>query len=78
MLHPLKREKNTFGCDRIFADAFRLLMTENKGQIPSAHDEALVLYCNLVAAMFRKNFTKIKSCLNRKVVDQAKTFPTEQ
>ena len=50
MLHPLKREKNPFGCDRIFADVFSLLMTENGWQIPSTHDEALVLYCNLVAA----------------------------
>ena len=50
MLHPLKREKNPFGCDRVFADVFRLLMTENGWQIPSTHEEALVLYCNLVAA----------------------------
>lgn len=54
MLHPLKREKNPFGCDRIFADAFRLLMTENNWQIPSTHDEALVLYCNLVAACLER------------------------
>ena len=49
MLHPLRREKSAFGCDEIFADAFRLLMTENGWRMPSTHDEALVLYCRLVA-----------------------------
>ena len=49
MLHPLTREKNPFGCDEIFADAFRLLMTENGWRMPSTHDEAFVLYCDLVA-----------------------------
>ena len=42
MLHLLTREKNPFGCDEIFADAFRLLMTENGWRMPSTHDEALV------------------------------------
>lgn len=50
MIHPLKREKKPFGCERVFADAFRLLMEGNGWQTPTTNDEALVLYGNLVTA----------------------------
>ncbi len=48
IVSPLKREKQPFGCELVFAEAFRLLMRENNWQMPCTNDEAMELYGNLV------------------------------
>ena len=48
MVSSLTREKQPFGCETVFAEAFRLLLRENNWQMPSTNDEALELYSNLV------------------------------
>ena len=48
MASSLTREKQPFGCETIFADAFSMLIRENNWQMPSTNDEALERYGNLV------------------------------
>ena len=48
MVSSLTREKQPFGCETVFAEAFRLLLRENNWHMPSTNDEALELYSNLV------------------------------
>ena len=48
MASSLTREKQPFGCETVFADAFFMLIRENNWQMPSTNDEPLELYGNLV------------------------------
>ena len=74
MPHPLTREKNPFGLPMKFLPtlSFRLLMTENGWRMPSTRDEALVLYCDLVAMHVRIEFGGNNYGQKGKLGDKAK------